>query len=153
MTVKFFGVRGLKLEKLHGLLAAKSEEEKQKPDVIVLHCGTNDINPHTNVNMLLDKISTMTQKLFLLAKSMPGTKLVWSNVLGRIAYKGMPIRHGTMLTNNMNAAAQMCMLMHDHVFVEHNNIDPRKIKLFRKSCFTRQCPLVSFWVQIMAVKH
>ncbi len=130
--LKMFGVRGLKLEKLPSLLQNKLDTEKVHPQVVIIHSGTNDINPHYNVNTLIARVSAVINDIKVILKTQ-GLKvpLIWSDVICRVAYKNLPTTFGHMLVTNMNAVAQMCMAINNDHYIQHPNIHPLWSKLFR----------------------
>ncbi len=137
--VQFFGVRGLKLDKLTEVLQAKLDEHSQKPTILILHCGTNAINPHSEVNTLIVKLSKVLSEVFaIVKKSLSGVKVIWSDILQRVDYKSLPWDHGIMYTNNLNAATQMCVVVGGHTFAQHCTIDGRKIPVSTCPSATRQ---------------
>ncbi len=77
-NTSFFRVRGMKLECAKDFLESKMEQLNTKPDIVVLHCGTNNIGSHSNVNQVMAKVSTALALLFcFFRKHLKDSKLVW----------------------------------------------------------------------------
>ncbi len=133
----FYGVRGLKMEKLPALLEAKLEETGHKPNRLIIHVGKNDIHSTVSINQLMEKASKMSASLFhiLRSRSLKAT-VFWSDVIPHCSYKTLSLPYGDMLVNNLNAVAQMCMVIKNHAFISHHLIKPNMIHLFRRQMVT-----------------
>ncbi len=104
------------------------------PKLVILHCGTNNIQHDTDVNKLI------MQTFVVLTDVMPIHKnanseicLLWSDILPRLQYKNMTTPQGTMITNNVNACAQFCSWSQGHFFLSHPYIDVKKPAIFHHS--------------------
>ncbi len=64
---RFFGIRGLKLSKIPDILQEKLKE-LEPPEVLIIHCRSNDIGNTTDVNELIALVSSVLSKVFTLAK-------------------------------------------------------------------------------------
>lgn len=114
----FHGIRGLKLGKLCSLVHTKLTTEKVLPSVIIIHCGTNDINHYVNVNQLITKVHATLREIFQQVKKVsPKTKILWSDVIHRVHTKGVPQPFAKMFVNNLNAVAQMLVVMEEFDFI------------------------------------
>ena len=105
MEVTFFGVRGLKIQCIPSLLKEKLEENPC-PDVLVIHCGTNNISSDLNLGEMSQNFSDVLVDVFeTQKKTQKKFKIIWSDILPWYSYKGMSKEKGLMLTTNINAAA------------------------------------------------
>ena len=100
--------------------------------MIIIHCGTNDINHYVNVNQLITKVHATLREIFQQVKKVsPKTKILWSDVIHRVHTKGVPQPFAKMFVNNLNAVAQMLVVMEEFDFISHPNINLDNNKLFR----------------------
>ncbi len=130
--VNFLSVHGQKLERLPLYLRAKLDTLILWPKLMVIHCGSNNIQIDTDVNKLITEVSTVLMQVITMLKAAnPEIKLLWSDVLPHLQYKGMTTPYGNMITNNVNACAQFCVWSQGHYFLEHPYIDTRKPAIFR----------------------
>ena len=130
--IKFFGVRGQKLDKLVPTLCAKLDTVNPWPAVIFVHLGTNNINSDTSVSSLVDVVSAVfAEVMATIDEYDKRIKIVWSDMLPRLTYKNMSFQTGTKMTNNVNASAQYCTVAQGHYFVSHPYIDTQKPAMYR----------------------
>ncbi len=131
----FYGVRGLRLGKLAEFLESKFKSTEKKPEVIFIHCASNDINATASVGDLVHLVSSTLHEIFALSKKHQSFKLVWSDVLFWVHYRSMPRPTGRMFTTNLNAAAHFCCDTEKQGVVMHPTIDPRCFSLYHYNKF------------------
>ena len=127
-------IHGLRLEKLPELLRNKLQETTVYPKMIVIHCGTNNIVPKVSVTNLITTCTNIWQQVVAEVSAInPKIKLMWSDILPKLHYHGIPYMQSVMSTNNVNACFQFCALSNNQYFVQHPYVDPREPAMYRKT--------------------
>ncbi len=133
LDLSFYGVRGLKIQWIPSLLQEKIDENGT-PDILLIHCGTNNINPELNLSETSQTVSDVLVEVFKIQKKAEKPfKIIWSDILPWYNYKGMVKEKGLILTTNINAVAQFIMHISGHLFLQYPYFDPSQTKFFRMS--------------------
>ena len=68
LNVQFHGVQGLKLHCIPPLLQEKIEQHG-KPDVLLIHCGSNNIGSEPGLGELSQLVSDVLTNVFVISKN------------------------------------------------------------------------------------
>ena len=123
--VKWWGYGGAGsselLEKIQKLLY-----KEPYPTTLIIHIGTNDIFKYKTGDIK----QVIKANLLSLRKLLPNSKLIWSDIIARLAYHREKVKGaGAKVTRNLNKCArQVCRRKLDnaHVITHYTTIHPDK---------------------------
>ncbi len=95
------------------------------PKFIVLHCGTNDLDRPVIPSDIADQILDDICKMRMLIGSYTGNcRLIWSDVLYRLKYRGKSLQRGMAQTDFLNAVCHLNFATEGDFVLRHYGIEP-----------------------------
>lgn len=131
VSVKWFGRKGLTIDRLDSLMDSLSQESPE-PDWILIHCGSNDITTEGSTGKdVLDRLQLSVlryQALFSTAK------LIWSSMLQRRYWHFAPLGTGTKIESKrsrINRAMKNFILANNGKFINNDSyINVKDVSLY-----------------------
>lgn len=127
VDIKWFAQRGLKWHQLLPLV--KTSLHLQHPDLMIVHCGGNDLGTLTGVGLEMLMKDTFGQLMFLF----PQTVFVYSNICQRQKWKWSNwfCPQIEKVRKNVNKAVSAYLRDHRMVSIYNNNIHFDMAQIYR----------------------
>ena len=131
----FYGIRAVRFERMFQHIYNKFSlvDPRFYPNIVVVHCGTNDIDQPQMTDVVSNSILDELKRIEFLKQMEPTMKLVWSDILLRVWYRSKLHDHALVMTDMINAMAHSFAARTENITVRHHSIDLRKIPYFRHS--------------------
>ncbi|XP_061186478.1 uncharacterized protein LOC133194546 [Saccostrea echinata] len=125
LSIFWHGIRGMKWESLLDTVSF-CESKFPLPDFIIIHLGSNDIKLGCSRKLL----SHMQKDLAEIRQKFPNCKLIFSELLTRLIWRGLNWEEGERERSTINKG--MYDFIGNENNIRHAKIEPRKRYLFRR---------------------